>query len=166
MKSDLNKILKKYGNTKSLYIIIIIGVVFMLLFSGGEDKSDTKAPVYEAYSDEARLERILTRINGAGDVSVMITYYGTKSYDVAFEEKQTNAERGDEISSSSESSVIKNKDEALIRGELYPKVKGAVIIAEGAGNIEVKKALCDAAVAVLDVASYRVCVLEGKEMRK
>lgn len=160
---EINKILKKYGNTKSLYIIIIIGVVLMLLSTGSEPQNDTKAPVYEAYSDETRLQGILSKIDGAGDVSVMITYYGTTTYDVAYERKETHSERAEEISKSEENSVITNGGEPLLLGTVYPKAKGVIIIAEGAGSPEVKKALTDAATAALDLASHKVCVLEGKE---
>ena len=160
---DLNKILKKYGNTKSLYIIIIIGVVLMLLSSGSEPKNDTSAPAFTAYSDEERLRDILSKIDGAGEVFVMITYHGTTTYDVAYEKKETRSERSDETTKNEENSVIKNGNEPLVKGEVYPKVKGVIIIAEGASVAEVKKNICDAAVAALDVAPYRVCVLEGKE---
>ena len=163
MNSEINKILKKYGNTKSLYIIIIIGVVLMLMFSGKEPQNDTKTPVYEAYSDEARLEAILEKIDGAGDVSVMITYYGTSTYDVAYEEKESSSERAEETTRSAENSVITKGGEPLVKGTVYPKAKGVIIIAEGAGRMDVKKALTDAATAALDVASHKVCVLEGKE---
>ena len=163
MNSEINKILKKYGNTKSLYIIIIIGVVLILMFSGKEPQNDTKTPVYEAYSDEARLEAILEKIDGAGDVSVMITYYGTSTYDVAYEEKESSSERAEETTRSAENSVITKGGEPLVKGTVYPKAKGVIIIAEGAGRMDVKKALTDAATAALDVASHKVCVLEGKE---
>lgn len=160
---ELAKIIKKYGNTKSLYIIIIIGVVLMLLSSGGKQKSDTSTHSYGEYSDEKRLEEILERVDGAGDVSVMITYHSTVTYDVAYEKKESSSERSEEVTKSSENSVITTGGEPLIKGEVYPKVKGVVIISEGAADIKVKKALTDAAVAALDVASFKVCVLEGKE---
>jgi len=160
---DLNKIIKKYGNTKSLYIIIIIGVSLMLLSSGHKREADIPAPVYGEYSDEERLEEILEKIEGAGDVSVMITYHSSVTYDVAFEKKETNSERSEEVTRSTENSVITTGGEPLIKGEVYPDVKGVIIISEGAGNVKVKKALTDACVAALDVAPFKVCVLEGKE---
>ena len=163
MNSELNKIIKKYGNKKSLYIIVIIGVVLMLISTGGELESDTKAPIYETYSDEQRLQNILSKIDGAGEVSVMITYYGTNTYDVAYEKKQTSSEKTEETTKSEENSVITAGGEPLVKGEIYPKAKGVIIIAEGAGRPDVKKDLTDAAAAALDIASYRVCVLEGKE---
>lgn len=157
-----NEFLKKYVNNKSLYIIIIIGVVFMLLSGNGQmNKDDTKTLEYEAYSDEERLENILSKIDGAGEVHVMITYYGTTSYDVAFEKKKSESEKG--TVKSEENSVITSNGSPMVKGEVYPKAKGVVIIAEGAANPSVKKAITDAATAALEVASYRVCVLEGKE---
>ena len=163
MNLDLNKILKKYGNTKGLYIIIIIGVVLMLISTGGGQKKTAKAPVYGNYSDEEKLQMILSKVDGAGDVSVMITYYGTNTYDVAYEKKQTSSNKSEETTKSEENSVITSDGTPLVKGEIYPKAKGVIIIAEGAGDAEVRKKLTDAATAVLDVASYRVCVLEGKD---
>ncbi len=135
----------------------------MLMSSGGEQKSDTNTYSYKEYSDEKRLEEILKKVDGAGEVSVMITYHSTVTYDVAYEKKESSSERSEEVTKSSESSVITTGGDPLIKGEVYPKVKGVVIISEGAADIKVKKALTDAAVAALDVASFKVCVLEGKE---
>ncbi len=159
-----NEFLKKYANNKSLYIIIIIGVVFMLLAPGGQsNKSDTKTHIYDAYSDEARLENILSKINGAGQVHVMITYHGTTSYDVAFESKQSNSQTDKGTVKSLESSVITSGGTPMVKGELYPKAKGVVIIAQGAKSASVRKAITDAASAALDIAACKICVLEGKE---
>lgn len=161
---NLNEFLKKYVNNKSLYIIIIIGVVFMLMSGNGQKQKDSiKAYDYDSYSDEERLEEILSQIDGAGKVSVMITYCGTTSYDVAFEKKQNSAFSENQTSKSEESSVITANGSPLVKGEVYPKAKGVVIIAEGAGSIKVKKDITDAAAAALDIASFKICVLEGKE---
>ena len=162
LSSQVNKILKKYANNKSLYIIIIIGVVFMLIF-GGEQKDDYKLQTFGAYSDEERLSQILEKIEGAGDVSVMITYYGSTRYDIAFEEKESSTSSDDEMSVNRENSVITSGGAPLVRGEEYPEVRGAVVIATGAGDIGVKKAITDAVCASLGVAQCRVCVLEGKD---
>ena len=85
---EINKILKKYGNTKSLYIIIIIGIVFMLFSGIPKSQEDNKAQNHDAYTDEVRLKEILSKIDGVGEVHVMVTYYGTTTSDIAFEKKQ------------------------------------------------------------------------------
>lgn len=162
LKLNLNDFFGKYANNKNLYIIVIIGVVFMLM-SGSGQKRETKAYNYDSYSDEERLENILSKIDGAGKVSVMVTYCGTTSCDVAFEKKQNSTSSENQTVVSEESSAITSSGSPLVKGEVYPKARGVVIIAEGAGRAEVKKNITDAAAAALDIASYKICVLEGKE---
>ncbi len=164
LKLDLNKFLKKYANNKGLYIIIIIGIVFMLMPLGGQrQEDDKKAQGYNAYSDEERLEEILSKIDGVSNVSVMITYYGTTTYDVAFEKSESDSVSEKERTKSEENSVITANGQPLVKGEVYPKAKGVIVIANGAGIPSVKKAITDAVTAALEVSSYRVCVLDGKE---
>ena len=164
LKLNLNEIFKKYANNKNLYIIVIIGVVFMLMSGSGQKREDSiKAYNYDSYSDEERLADILSKIDGAGKVSVMITYCGTTSYDVAFEKKQNSTSSENQSARSEESSVITSNGSPLVKGEVYPKAKGVVIIAEGAGSITVKKKITDAPAAALDIASFKICVLDGKE---
>lgn len=156
LNTKLNDFLSKYVNNKSLYIIIIIGIVFMLLPGFSSEKNENpKQLLYDEYSDEARLSEILSKVYGAGKVSVMITYYGTSGYDLEFEEKASD--------SLNEKSVVMEGNSPFIKSGFYPKVKGVIIVSDGAGNSDVKKALADAASAVLEVSSHRICVLEGKE---
>ena len=156
LNSKLNDFLSKYVNNKSLYIIIIIGIVFMLLPSfSGEKNNNSKPQGYDEYSDEARLSQILSKVSGAGKVNVMITYYGTSGYDLEFEEKRGEV--------SSENSVVMDGNSPFIKSEFYPQVKGVIIVSSGAKSSTVKKNLSDAAAAVLEVSSHKICVLEGKE---
>ena len=155
---------KKYANNKGMYIIIIIGIAFMLISGSGQRyKSDSDARIYDAYSDEERLTNILSKVNGVGSVSVMITYYGTTSYDVAYEGRQNRSESGSQKNEITEKSAVTKGGEPMITGQKYPKVKGVVVIAEGASDALVRKAVTDAAAAALEVASYRICGLEGNE---
>lgn len=159
---NLNEIIKKYVNNKSLYIIIIIGVVFMLFSGKSEKPKDDVMQKNDAYTDEVRLTEILSEIDGVGKVHVMITYYGTTTSEIAFEKKQNIFCSQDETETSEENSVVTSGDNPVVTGMTYPKAKGVVVIAQGAGDIRVKKDITDAVVAALEVASYKVCVLEGK----
>lgn len=163
MKSGLNEVFKKYVNNKSLYIIIIIGIVFMLFSGTPKTQKDNITQSYGAYTDEVRLQEILSKIDGVGKVYVMVTYYGTTTSDIAFEKKQNTTSSRDETAKSEENSVITSGNTPLVKGIVYPKAKGVVVIADGAENLRIKKDITDAVVAALDVAAYKVCVLEGKE---
>lgn len=130
---------------------------------GGQHTDSVKPHSYGEYSDEERLRAILSEIDGAGEVSVMITYCGTTSSDIAFEQKQDSVRSERETTTRRENSAITADGAPVVKGEVYPKARGVIIIAEGAGDVRVRKSMTDAACAALDIAPYKVCVLEGKE---
>ena len=163
LKSIRNNNFKKYVNNKSLYIIIIIGIVFMLFSGKPKEQQSNMTQNYDAYTDEVRLKEILSEIDGVGKVYVMITYYGTTTRDIAFEKKQNISCTKDETIKSEETSVITSGSEPLVKGVVYPKAKGVVVIADGAGDVRIKKDITDAVVATLEVAPHKVCVLNGKD---
>jgi len=128
----------------------------MLLPEFGSTKTENQtSQAYDEYSDEERLSEILSTVNGAGKVSVMITYFGTSSYDLSFEEKNSDTTK--------ERSAILDNGTPFIKGKTYPTVKGVIIVSKGANLPSVRESLTSAASAILNVPSYRVCVLEGKE---
>ena len=74
-----DKIFSKIRNTKYIYVILIIGVAFMLFASLPQrEKTDMPELSSPESSEEDRLSAILSQIEGAGRVSVMITYYTLK----------------------------------------------------------------------------------------
>lgn len=127
---DLRKLLKNRNN-RVMFVISIIGIVIILLSgvtSGGGSKTSTTAT--DCRGEEERLVEILQKIDGAGNVDVMITY----------EEKEKSGGLG------------YNDTE-------YVKVpKGVIIVADGAASGEVRRNLKEAATAVMGVGANRVCV--------
>ncbi|MCX7715227.1 MAG: hypothetical protein N2171_05835 [Clostridia bacterium] len=162
----MNENISKIMNNKVIYVILIIGVVFMLFIGGGGDKTEKTEKKSTVYSDEKRLADIISDIKGAGKVSVMITYYESAEKDLAYEIKQSeNTKKGDN-SQNDEKTVDKqavmSDGEPMVVKEIYPKVKGVIVTAEGAGNYEVKQHISEAVQSVLDVPAHRVCVFEKK----
>ena len=154
-------------NNKFIFVIILVGVCFML-FAGGE-KGDTKnkAATDEQIilNDEERLCDILSEIKGVGSVSVMITYDATVQSDIAYELKQEKTVKGDGGDVTNEQSYI-DKQAVMSSGEpfvtrsVYPEVRGVVIAAKGAVNPEVRENIIEAASTVLGIARHKVCVAE------
>jgi len=119
------------------------------------------------------LQTILSKIKGAGKVDVMITFYsGNESVpavDVKTSEGDTQEKdkEGGSMSikqSDNENTTIYEENQGVkkpfIVKELLPKVKGVVIVADGAGDIETKSNLVKAAEALLDVAAHRIQVFQ------
>jgi hypothetical protein len=87
-----------------------------------------------ATDEELRLGQILSKINGAGDTSVMITY-------------QTEEEPAEVFSGESSSGR---------------KVEGVIVISEGAGDFLVKTTLIDAVSMLFDIPATNVAVYEKR----
>ena len=154
-------------NNKFIFVIILVGVCFML-FAGGE-KGDTKneSVTHEQIilDDEQRLCDILSEIKGVGSVSVMITYDATVQSDIAYELKQekTVKEDGDDVTneqSYTDKQAVMSSGEPFVTRSVYPKVRGVVIAAKGAVNPKVREDIIEAASTVLGIARHKVCVAE------
>lgn len=122
---------------------------------------------------EDSLQSILSKIKGAGKVDVMITFYsGNESVpavDVKTSEGDTQEKDKEGGSRIIKQSDVDNKTiyeenngvkKPFIVKEILPKVKGVVIVADGAGDIEVKSNLAKATEALLDIASHKIQVFQ------
>ena len=167
---DFKKIIKfaDKGNNKYILVIILVGISFML-FAPKQDKKSEKTKEISIYDktseDEKRLCDILSKINGVGDVDVMITYYSTTASDIAYEEKRENSQRegGDNEINTDESvsnqAVTKSGEPFVVRC-VYPEVKGVVVCAKGAGNVTIRSEIVEAVGCAMGVGAHKICVLE------
>lgn len=123
---------------------------------------------------EEQLSEILSKISGAGKVSVMITYNSGKELvtqkdksrvDKVTDEKDTDGgTRVINESSIDDKTVMVSQQggssQPIVVKEINPEIKGVVVVAEGAKNSKVKLKISKAVQTVLDVPAYRVTVLE------
>lgn len=150
MNSEFLTTIFKNKNNLPLYIILIIGVVLML-FSGHKTDTPTISPKEPSQQEE--LSKILSAISGAGETKVMITYYGSGTSNIVYDTKT----RG----SDTDRTAVVSDGKAVTAGESYPRVKGVVVVAEGAKNSAVSRAITDAVMVSLDVPEYKVAVFAG-----
>ena len=160
---DINKlVLDKKG-------ILIIAVVFiagiMLVMGGGSDSSKSIVAAESVSTDSLNkeLEDILSQVEGAGEVKVLINYKQSGEKILAYDMESTVNERdgGKENNSKSEVVYDGNKMPVVLK-EYMPKVEGVIIVAQG-GNIEnVKKQLIAGTVALLGIDEHKIEVLKMK----
>lgn len=135
-----------------------------------QTKDETKSDM------EENLKSILSQIKGAGKVDVMITFVsGNESvpvYDVnttqsSTQEKDKEGGARDIKESSKDNKVVYEESQGtkkpFVVKELLPKVKGVVIVADGAGNADVKNNLSMAAQALLEVADYKIQIFQRSD---
>ncbi|HZK57758.1 MAG TPA: stage III sporulation protein AG, partial [Clostridia bacterium] len=119
---------------------------------------------------EERLKQILGKISGAGEVEVMITFdmsseiipasNTVKTEDASEEKDASGGVRTVQSQNLTENIVISNDNTAkpLVLKEIKPQIRGVIVVAEGANDIEVKMRLYDAVKTVLQVSGDRVQV--------
>lgn len=110
--------------------------------------------------EEKRLSDILSQIDGAGDVSVMITYYSSSEKNIAYETKTSSRENQSE---SEDKKAVMTDGSPMVVKEVYPQVKGVIVTAQGAGNAGVRNAISEAVAASLDVPAHRICIFKKEE---
>jgi len=143
-------------------------------FGKGQSNQPMTMADYEAYY-ENQLKEALESVIGVGDVTVVVNVESTEK--VIYEKNrvrhsqwtdETDANGGKrkvEDQSVEEQMVLireGDKEVPLITETKKPEIKGVLVVAKGADNIQVKKWIVEAVSRVLDVPSHRVSVLAKK----
>lgn len=119
------------------------------------------------------LEKILSNIQGAGQVQVMITYTESSETKAMFNEniKESTTEETDstggvrtisQTDSSKEVVYAEDNGKKLLITEkvIMPKVEGAIILAEGADNASIKNNIILAVEAVTGLSTHKIQVFK------
>lgn len=175
---DRLTILQKLKNIKHIEFIIIsifLVILAIIFFSSNTDskKNETSISGFDiaqyAQILEKRLSVVLSEINGAGRVTVMITLDGGMSYEYATESEEVTTSSSitsgtNSKTTKSESVVIvtqNGKSSPLVVKEIYPGIAGVVVVCSGAGSVAVKLDIINAITTLLDVDDSKVQVLVG-----
>lgn len=164
-----------------LLVLILVGVLILMMgdFTKQNIKQDAAnksiaSEQEEKESDynteiEARIESLLTQIEGVGEVSVSINFDTGSEYIYARDEQKNINKNKDESGNleriqediSKDIVVLRkqNDDEALVKKEIKPKIRGVLIVAQGADNIRVKARLLEAIQVGLGVEAHKITVL-------
>ena len=156
----------------------LIGIIFISIGELTPDKTNsvTKDDYYENYkvNTEKQLKSILSSVEGAGDVNVMITLESGKETVYAQQEK-TVTDKSDMAGDKNQQQSAKNtyenefvmieennQKQALVEKVLEPVVQGVVVVCSGAGDVTVVSDITNAVCVALNVTSNRVCVIKMK----
>lgn len=174
LKISINKVISRISADKKSVVIIIIGIVGVILLVISElvpgktdepSETDAKLSVsdcadYEK-SIEERLESLISQINGAGAVRVMVTLDSTAESVYAQEEKESG---GENRSFENQYVIIKNEngEEAILIKTTRPQVRGVAVVCSGGGSAVVRQNITDTLTAVLGISSARVSITAMK----
>lgn len=171
---------KKNENLVFFLIVLVITLVLInrIITEDKEDKKeenrilDSNIQLVDSVTTqndlEERLENILEKISGVGNVSVMITYSESSSILPLYNET-TNSSIMDETieqgntkttqTNESKKEVLVDSDlNPIIEKNISPKIEGAIVAAQGAKNSNVKADIISAVEAVTGLATHKIQV--------
>ncbi len=152
-------------NNKTLrYVLVAILVIVLILLMSSSIFSENKQTSNENYlteytkAIEERLSEVLSEVEGAGDVKVVISVESGNETVLAMKTVIKETSTGKEIE---ETPVIVNGKTVVLK-ELTPKISGVLIVCEGANNIAVKSRLVSATRSLLDIENGKIEILTMK----
>lgn len=183
-KGLFQKLLRREGWRRAVVAIGIAGMVLILLgslFPGAQGQSGTPAAGEGSMNSqeylektEARLERLLSGVQGVGKVSVMLTLEHGVEYRYARDEKLSQnstttyssgiPQRLEEEQEQEQSYLLVDSSggrRPLVLTELPPRIQGVVVVCEGAGSAPVASRVIDVVTTSLGITSLQVCVVQS-----
>lgn len=149
-----------FGKYKYPVLVVLVGLGLMLLPGKKEPAiSQTTVQTVPVQSLEERLEQILSQIEGAGCVRVLLTEDAGKETlyqtDIQSDSDDVGSRRTDDTVLVEDES--RNKT-GLIRQTLEPKYRGAVVLCQGASRPDVRLAIVEAVRCVTGLGADRISV--------
>ena len=190
IKSEDGKSKKNLENAIVFVIILVVTIIIInTIWGGNESKKEEKTTqdnsvqwvnsdvesVETSGDTEKSIKQILSKINGVGKVEVLITYSESSQVVAMYNEKNNESQTKEEDKSVGTRTIQENTtDKEIVYKEengkkvpvtekvVMPKMEGALIVAEGANNAEVKTNIIQAVEALTGLATHKIQVLEMK----
>lgn len=182
---DLNK-LKKVGPEKWI-ILVAVGILIVVFAIPTEKEPEEESqPVVQSEEIESnssyeadleqKLAELLSKIEGVGAVNVMITL--EESEEIVFQTdsslessvtEETDSAGGQRTVNSNSYSYTtvlsgdSSSGEPYVIKQIYPKVAGVVVIAEGAGSAGIQTQISEAVQALFDIPVHKIKVLKASK---
>ncbi len=182
---------KTLENLVIFVIILIVTIIFINYIWNGDKKknntnnskeiiqniSNAKVETVEISNNslELQIENILRKLDGVDEVSVLITYEETNRIVPMYnEDVQTSTTEEEDNQggvrtineSTSKKEVVYEEENGAKRivtsKVITPQIKGAIIMAKGANNVNVKTNIIQAVQAATGLATHKIQVFEMK----
>lgn len=145
-------------------LILLIGIGLMLIPFGSSEKADVSQQATAPTQPDISLElsRILSQIDGAGEVSVMLTIRTGISTVYQTDDSITAGENG---SNKQDTVIITDENRSqtgLIQHIVYPEYRGAIIVCQGADNLQVRLNIMEAVARITGLGMDKISVLKMK----
>ncbi len=158
--------LKKY---KYAAVVLSIGLIFLCWPAGEKETRESRevpGAEEELSQTEARMEKILSGIEGVGVLEIMLTVDAGSELHLAAD--QSLSYSGDTASPESyvreENFVVlsqgSGEEEVVVTKSMYPVYRGALIVCDGGNDAKVKLAITEAVSALTGLGTEKISVIK------
>lgn len=155
------------GKYKYVGIVLLAGIILMMLPSKPVDSTENgtneRIAETESLSLEESMENILSCVEGAGQVKVMLSI--SKGESAVYQTDSSYSQSENSTDTRTQTIIVSdsNRNESgLVYQKNPPVYQGAIVLAEGADNPQVKLAIVDAVMDVTGLGADRISVLKMK----
>ena len=162
------KALEVFGKYKYVLLVALVGVL-LLVWPSGEGRTALQGGSTQALRGEEdffrveKLAKALSQVEGAGEVTVVLTLRESPRQVIAQDGKATE---GDSQISRETSTVLVSKgsstQETVKLQEVGPVYRGALVVAQGAADPQVRLALNEAVSALTGLGTDKISICKGK----
>lgn len=164
-RADIRETISQIGK-KYRWAFLVLALGFLLLSIPEKKETVQKSEPLEVYQEETlqqQLEILLSKLDGAGKVKVLLTIAaGEQSH---YQMDEDISQTRDTMDRRRETVIIESLDRSeygLVQRIDPPTYLGAVILCQGAHNASVKLAVVDAVSTATGLASNKISVLKMK----
>ena len=158
---------------KYVLLVAAAGVLCLLWPAKERTEQDTVQPspqmiMSEAEEMETEMEEILSRIHGVGDAKVMLTL--DRGKEALLAEESSLSYSGDtrapeDYQRTSQPLVLSGEraEDVVIRQEVYPTFRGALVVCRGGGDPAVQLSVIEAVSALTGLGADKISVVKWQE---
>lgn len=164
LRSKFTEVIKKY---RYVILVVLLGIGLMAIPDGRNNTdvstNSENTATQETIDRSAALEQILSRIEGAGKVEVLLSYAAGE---------KTVYQTDEDITTTSDANTVRRETVILSDGDrnelplvqqvMGPEFLGAVVVCQGADQPSVRLAIVDAVSKATGLGADRITVLKMK----
>ncbi len=164
---------KNFKIIVAIILILIALIIYISFNSSSETKTETTDTSSSNYITtmeycerlESKLQSIISQIDGAGNVKVMVTVDGSPEliYVSDTDTKTSTTTNGTTTTTTSSPIIVGSgsNSNGIVMTEKLPKVKGVIVVSTGAGQIGIKLDILNAIATLLDISTDNITILKG-----
>ena len=172
--TSMKEFMLKLKKSKNFYLYIAIGLAVLIAViyfssflktppapSTNDDTLSVNLTTSEEYVAklENKLENVISQIEGAGEAEVMITLEKGFEYVYLTEEETKLSASGNTTTSTT---VVMVDGQPVLTEEIYPVVKGLVVVCAGAKSVSVKMNILSLLQTMVNVNSSNISIYTSK----